>query len=75
MDFSNWSTLAIVGFVLLILWSAVWEAIALWKAARAGSVTWFVIFLLIHTAGILEIIYIFWIAPKQKGCCENLDKK
>lgn len=43
----------------LIIWSIPWTAIALWKAARRKDMVWFIIFLLIHTAGILDILYIF----------------
>jgi hypothetical protein len=44
---------------LVILWSLVWKAFALWRAARNGSKGWFVALLLINTAGILEILYLF----------------
>jgi len=77
MDFnfmSGWSVLAIVGFILLVLWAGVWKAIALWKAARRGAVGWFVVFCILNTAGILEIIYIFLVAKKTSGCCESLEK-
>lgn len=72
---SGWSALAIIGFVLLVLWSGVWKAIGLWKAARCGSIGWFVVFCILNIIGILEIIYIFLIAKKTPGCCENLEKK
>ena len=53
-----------IGFflALLIIWSLAWKALALWKAAREGSKIWFVVLLLVNTAGILEIIYIFTIS-------------
>jgi methionyl-tRNA synthetase len=47
-------------------WSAVWMSIALWKAARRKDIIWFVIILLIHTMGILDIIYIFFISNKKQ---------
>lgn len=52
------------GFILffLIAWSIVWKAWALWRAARVGSKGWFAVFLLVNTAGILEIIYLFAIS-------------
>ncbi|MBU4331661.1 hypothetical protein KKD19_03825 [Patescibacteria group bacterium] len=50
---------------LLIVWSSVWKAIALWKAARLGSKAWFVILFIVNALGILEIIYIFAIAKKK----------
>ena len=52
-------------FVILIAWSIVWKALALWKSAREGSKIWFVVFLLVNTAGILEIIYLFVISKKS----------
>lgn len=45
--------------IFLVVWSIVWKGLALWKSARAGSKPWFVVFLLVNTAGILEIIYLF----------------
>ena len=50
---------------LLIIWSVIWKGIALWKAARNSQTAWFVIMLLVNTAGILEIIYI--LAFSKKG--------
>ena len=47
------STWYIVAIVLLILWDAIWKAIALWKAARNNQLSWFVVFLIFNTAGIL----------------------
>ncbi len=43
---------------LLVLWTLPWKGIALWKAARSGSVPWFVALLIINTLGALEILYI-----------------
>ena len=45
--------------VVLVVWSAIWKAIALWKAARNNHLAWYIIMLILNTAGILEIIYIF----------------
>ncbi|MEM0231335.1 MAG: DUF5652 family protein [Candidatus Woesearchaeota archaeon] len=55
--------------ILILIWSAVWKAIALWKSARNDDLAWFIVFLIINTAGILEIIYIFLISKNRK-CCE-----
>lgn len=46
-------------FVVILIWSAVWKLLALWKAARRNSVPWFIILFLVNTIGILEILYIF----------------
>ena len=49
---------------LIVIWAIVWKGLALWKAARLSSKTWFTIILLVNTVGILEIIYIFFVARK-----------
>ena len=48
-----------VFFLVGLLWTIVWKGWALWIAARKGSKPWFIALLVINTAGILEIIYIF----------------
>jgi methionyl-tRNA synthetase len=45
--------------VLLAIWTIIWKGLALWHAARHGQGWWFGILLIINTAGILEIIYLF----------------
>lgn len=45
--------------VFLVVWSVVWKVLALWKSARAGDKVWFVVFLLVNTAGILELVYLY----------------
>jgi len=44
---------------VLLLWSVVWKLIAMWKSARHDSLVWFIVFAVVNTAGILEILYIF----------------
>jgi len=51
-----------VGIGILALWSLVWSAMALWHSARRGHNIWFVVFLLVHTLGILEFIYLMFVA-------------
>ncbi len=47
-------------FIFLALaWSLFWKGLALWRAAKRGDMWWFIAFLVIHTLGIFEIIYIF----------------
>ncbi len=48
----------------LLVWSAVWKGIALWRAARNGSLAWFIVMLVVNTAGILEIVYILAFSRK-----------
>ena len=56
---------------ILIIWSLIWKGIALWKSARAGSKVWFVVFLIVNTAGILEILYIYIFSKKSKAVAET----
>jgi hypothetical protein len=47
------------GFVIpLAVWSAVWTGLALWHAARRQEKWWFILFFLVHTAGIAEMLYL-----------------
>jgi|SRR3989344_5208849 len=48
--------------IAAILWSVVWKGLALWHSARRGQYWWFLILLVVNTLGILEIIYLFFVA-------------
>jgi len=49
-----------IAFILVAsLWETVWKLIALWKAARKGSLAWFIVLAILNTVGILPILYIF----------------
>lgn len=54
--------LALPFVLIFVLWSVVWKGLALWHAGRRGEGWWFVILLLVNTLGILEIIYLFFVA-------------
>lgn len=60
LGLNPWSFMA-----LLIIWTLFWKGVALWKSARSGSKVWFIVFLLVNTAGILEILYIFLFSEKN----------
>ena len=45
----------------LIVWGLFWKGLALWHSGRRGQPWWFVILLIVNTAGILEIIYLLWV--------------
>ncbi len=50
--------------VLAVAWILAWKGLALWKAARLSHKWWFIILLVSNTVGILEIIYIVFVARK-----------
>jgi hypothetical protein len=54
-----------LAFWALLIWSLTWKGIALWKAAKINSRNWFIALLVINTAGILEILYIYVISKKS----------
>ncbi len=55
-----WGTPVLWPFwVILVVWTLLWKAWALWIAARKGEKVWFGFLLVLNTMGILEIIYIY----------------
>ncbi|NBV76753.1 hypothetical protein EBR66_01145 [bacterium] len=46
-------------FFIILIWSLLWKGLALWRAAKRDDNWWFVAFLILNTAGILEIVYLF----------------
>lgn len=44
--------------IILAVWDSVWKFIAMWKAARASHLAWFICIAIFNTIGILPIIYI-----------------
>lgn len=66
MNMPFWVPAIFVAFLpfmmVFILWSLVWKGLALWHAARRGEHWWFIALMVINTFGILEIIYLFFVA-------------
>lgn len=48
-------------FILFLLWTVFWGGIALWHSVKRGHMGWFFVFIIFHTIGVLEIIYLFWV--------------
>ena len=53
---------AVILFIAVLVWTIYWKGRALWLAARRSDVPWFILLLIINTLGILDIIYIYFIA-------------
>ena len=60
--------------LILMVWSLVWKGLALWKAAREGSKVWFVVLLVLNTAGILDILYLYVFSGKKELETEQKDQ-
>jgi hypothetical protein len=46
--------------VVIILGEIILKGYALWHSARNKQKAWFIVLLIIHTAGILDAIYLIW---------------
>ena len=57
-----WVPLFGASVVALMLWSIFWKGLALWHSSQRKQPWWFVIMLVVNTAGVLEIIYLFGVA-------------
>ncbi len=70
MMFEHMETLSADTILILvsiyIFWILPWKGVALWKAAQLSHMRWFIALLVLNTFGILEIIYIFFVARKYK---------
>jgi hypothetical protein len=65
MDTNTFLTQNIWWILILALWGLGWKGWSLWIAAQKSQKVWFVVLLLVNTAGILDIFYIFYFS-KQK---------
>lgn len=52
---------------IVIIWSLIWKAIALWHAARNSQLAWYIVLVIVNTVGILEIIYLLFFRKKRTG--------
>ncbi|HSD98498.1 MAG TPA: DUF5652 family protein [Patescibacteria group bacterium] len=49
----------------LFIWSLFWKGLALWHSSKLSQRNWFVVMLVVNTAGLLEIAYLFFFAKKK----------
>ncbi|HVY68063.1 MAG TPA: DUF5652 family protein [Patescibacteria group bacterium] len=57
-------------FILLLVWSLIWKGLALWRAARLQSKPWFIVMLILNTAGILEILYLYLFSKRPAAAAK-----
>lgn len=65
---------AIALWIVFLIWTLIWKGLALWRAAGNKHKIWFIVILIINTAGILEILYYF-IWGKPKGFWKKVKEK
>ena len=63
--------LGFMGFLFILAWSLVWKGMALWRAARRGDQKWFIALLIVNTAGILDILYLYVFSKKERAVSEK----
>ena len=59
----NLSTAWTVTLLVVVLWELLWKAVALWRAARRSQSLWFMLLIIINSAGILPIVYLLTHRP------------
>ena len=59
--------------LILAVWELIWKGIALWKCGQNNQKGWFILLLIVNTVGIIEIVYIFFLQPKDKKKIEEKD--
>ena len=52
--------------IALLIWTLAWKGIALWKTSKNNHLYIFILFLVLNTAGIGEIIYLGYMYFKDK---------
>jgi hypothetical protein len=45
--------------ILTLIWYYGTKGPALWRSAKRGQMIWFIVMLLVHTFGVLELAYLF----------------
>lgn len=67
MDSTTLNSLDILLIVLLVLWSFAWKGWALWRAAGNKDKAWYLVLLILNTAGLLDIAYLFIFSKRSKN--------
>lgn len=65
--FSSLMGIPLILLGLLVVWSLIWKVVALWTAARKKQIMWFIVLVLVNTAGLLEILYIYVFSKMKLG--------
>ncbi|MCX6755271.1 MAG: DUF5652 family protein [Candidatus Nomurabacteria bacterium] len=64
-----------VFFVAVILWTLAWKCYSSWLASKNNDKRWFVALVVLNTAGILDMIYVFWVLKKTNTDVLNSVKR
>ncbi len=53
--------------IVLTIWCLYWKIRGLWNSARDNNKLWFALIFFFNTAGILPIIYIYYVRKHRKS--------
>jgi|TARA_Y100000310_G_C20206612_1_gene589367 hypothetical protein len=59
-------SIVLLFWIPILIWEAVWKGIGMWKAARNSQLGWFIAILIVNSAGILPIVYIYFFQKDNK---------
>ncbi|MBW2991413.1 hypothetical protein KY348_06965 [Candidatus Woesearchaeota archaeon] len=48
----------LIVLTIVMIWTLIWTAIALWKSAKNNQIAWFIVLFIFNTMGLLELIYL-----------------
>ncbi len=57
----------------IMVWSYAWTLVALWKAARRGQTGWYLALAILTFPGLLQMLYVFFVAPRYPEVGEEAD--
>ncbi|MEK7227635.1 MAG: DUF5652 family protein [Patescibacteria group bacterium] len=63
---ANWAGVNPLVIISVIAWTLVWKGLALWRSASLRQKWWFIALIFINTLGILEVIYLFFVARRYR---------
>lgn len=66
MPYPEFTPVRTIFFLIAVIWSVIWQGFALWRAARNEHRGWFIVLLIVHTLGILDIIYLLAFSKKKE---------
>lgn len=68
-DFANIANDPVLMTLLLTLlvWDLIWKGMALWQSAKLNHRNWFIVLLILNTAGILPIVYLLMHRKSNSG--------
>lgn len=75
MMFENMWFPMMIWIIPFIIWELVWKGLGLWHSAKKDDKGWFIAILILNTAGILPIIYIYFFKDEKVKKAKKITQK